>query len=101
MSDTKFTKGPWVATLDEDGYEASVVTSCGIEWDIATVICDPGYNSTGGDVEAINNAHLIAAAPDLYDACAEFIRKCDSGTARSTASYKQMTYALAKARGEK
>lgn len=45
-------------------------------------------------------ALLIDAAKDLYDACAEFVRKVDCGQARSTQSYKQMKSALSKADGE-
>jgi len=43
------------------------------------------------------NADLIAAAPDLLAACKEFVRKCDSGEARSKRSYAQMQAAIAKA----
>lgn len=45
------------------------------------------------------NAHLIAAAPELYEACKEFVRKCECGEARSHRSYAQMKAALAKAEG--
>jgi hypothetical protein len=43
------------------------------------------------------NARLIAAAPDLLAACKEFVRKCDSGEARSSHSYAQMVAAITKA----
>lgn len=39
----------------------------------------------------------IQALPDLYEACAEFVRKVESGRARSTASYNQMKLAMQKA----
>jgi hypothetical protein len=37
------------------------------------------------------------AAPDLLEACKEFVRKVDIGAARSTHSYNQMKAAIAKA----
>ena len=40
------------------------------------------------------------AALDLYDACAEFVRKCDCKQAFSVRSYAQMKAAMAKAEGE-
>ena len=46
------------------------------------------------------NAHLIASAPDLLEACEEFVRKCECGEARSRRSYAQMKMAIAKAKGE-
>jgi hypothetical protein len=47
--------------------------------------------------EALANVRLIEAAPDLLEACVEFVRKCDNGTARSVKSYKQMSEAINKA----
>ena len=51
------------------------------------------------DLEA--NAHLIAAAPDLYEACAAAEDFCAAhpGDA-ANAIYKQLNAALARARGE-
>lgn len=47
--------------------------------------------------EVESNAALISAAPDLLDACKEFVRKCECGEARSTRSYAQMKAAITKA----
>ena len=58
-----------------------------------------GYWDADED-EQMANAYLIAAAPDLFDACVEFVRKFESGEARSKRSYAQMKDAIAKARGE-
>jgi hypothetical protein len=52
------------------------------------------------DETAVANAHLIAAAPDLLNACEEFVRKVEAGEARSTHSYTQMKAAIAKATGQ-
>ena len=43
------------------------------------------------------NANLIATAPELLEACLEFVRKVDCGEARSIRSYKQMKSAIDKA----
>ena len=40
---------------------------------------------------------LLKAAPDLLAACKEFVRKVESGEARSKRSYKQMKEAIKKA----
>jgi hypothetical protein len=88
MNDRKHTPGPW---------------STGIVFGFTEVVA-PTLNvanirgSTIPEQEA--NARLIAAAPDLLEACAEFVRKCNCGEARSTRSYAQMQAAIAKATGE-
>jgi len=43
------------------------------------------------------NAKLIAAAPDLLEACMEFVRKVECGEAKSKRSYAQMKQAIEKA----
>lgn len=43
------------------------------------------------------NAHLIAAAPDLLQACIDFVEKVNRGEAKSTKSYSQMKSAIHKA----
>ncbi len=64
----------------------------------------PGYEFTAfDDPELVEkefkaNARLIAAAPELLEACEEFVRKVECGEARSKRSYKQMTAAILKAR---
>jgi hypothetical protein len=49
------------------------------------------------EVDTRQVADLIAAAPDLKEACQEFVRKVEAGEAKSTRSYQQMKAALAKA----
>jgi hypothetical protein len=50
------------------------------------VLPEPNSNET---VE-----RLTKQRDDLYDACAEFVRKCDNGEARSKRSYAQMKAAM-------
>ena len=111
-TETKWTRPPWGVTgIDRQYPEDS-------DWPYETFFScyvSPAAEDFRGDVcrlqsaehidgiaaaETEANAHLIAAAPELYDACAEFVRKVDAGLARSTKSYEQMVSALAKARGE-
>lgn len=67
------------------------------------VIMAPGLNPIAlihdGNVNAIADAYLIAAAPELLAACKEFVKKVEAGEARSTHSYQQMKSAIAKAEG--
>ena len=56
MNETKFTPGPWLFSSYKSGN--SVIVIDGKEFDVATV------NYPNRDA----NAHLIAAAPDLYEA---------------------------------
>lgn len=48
------------------------------------------------DDEKKHYMRLFAAAPELYKACKEFVRKVESGAAHSVRSYAQMKKALAK-----
>lgn len=98
MSDTKWTPGPWVvgdcamAVIVEGsggrvGYPAKSGT-------IAS-ICDGEY------IENTNkyDAHLIAAAPELYDALERLVAHVECGGA-ANADIEVALDALAKARGE-
>lgn len=49
------------------------------------------------DVENVQDADLIAAAPDLLQAAIDFIEKVESGRARSTDSYNKFKLAVNKA----
>lgn len=92
------TPGPWsvltfnTSVLSSDVWPVRRI-SVGNLYDGAVAI-NPRYKWNEADMR------LISAAPDLFEACAEFCRKVDRGEARSTRSYAQMKAALAKALGE-
>lgn len=58
----KFTPGPWV--IDPNGLSYTVNDCAGRH--VAMVSCFKSI--VGDDIQNIANAHLIAAAPDLYEA---------------------------------
>ena len=93
-----WTPGEWVAELSDSEIRWRVMSyrSKGPQDSIRSEIADCG---SARSARAKANAHLISAARDLYEACAEFVRKVDAGEAKSTNSYRQMKSALAKARG--
>jgi hypothetical protein len=67
----KHTPGPWRA----EGYKDLIVNGS----DGVTLACCPGdTRKEGGIDEAIANARLIAASPDLLESCAELVRVLDA-----------------------
>ena len=96
-----FTKGPWEAIEQKEGC-FGIFPVNRTEYTVAIAVVDhsrDGHEETR-TVAAPTYAHLIAAAPDLFEACKEFVRKVDCGEARSKRSYKQMKEAIAKAEGK-
>ena len=89
MSESKFTPGPWLFSSYKSGN--SVIVIDGKEFDVATV------NYPNRDA----NAHLIAAAPELYEAL-EFLLTCKHGEFcdHYREAERKAKAALAKARGE-
>ncbi len=129
MSDTKFTKGPWVfrvwaqndeaiARMKEVGMEplrllmndgAAPITSTDTESGsprICLVDCKTPYKRGQGYLqecaERDANAHLIAAAPELYAALSLLVRNIEQPLDIATSQYGivEAKTALAKARGE-
>jgi hypothetical protein len=87
MSQTQHTPGPWEFRIEPGD-------TIGQTW------APDGYvvtNLNRPREEYNANKRLLAAAPDLLAACQEFVRKVESGEARSRRSYKQMKAAIAKA----
>jgi hypothetical protein len=102
MSETKFTPGPWsavnVGTKDEPmmSVKASRISGRQLRHEVA--IC-----ATGDSPQEMENAnaHLIAAAPELYEALDALFGGVDDGKITVTPSkIHSARAALAKARGE-
>lgn len=100
--ETKWTPGPWVVDPEENW----IVTEWrSTEHGLQTLICDM-MDEEAPQYEA--NAHLIAAAPELYEAlleCVEEIRAVNmvDGEIKdkdTEAVYTKAKAALRKARGE-
>lgn len=73
MSDMKFTPGPWTVNDTHPSNACLYISSSGDLWqtgDVATVYC-------AGQSDWAANAHLIAAAPELYEVLAAFERVKD------------------------
>lgn len=70
---TKHTQGPW-----EINSGTTVYAQNGM---IQVALCKTNISSPEGDTleKARANAHLIAAAPDLLEACEFFSRACKEG----------------------
>lgn len=86
----KFTPGPWHwlgGNAIWDSTNHLVSTTVVYKEDLK------GYDES----KCVQNAKLIAAAPDLYAACKEFVRKVEAGEAKTTTSYEQMKAAIKKA----
>ena len=93
MKETKFTPGPWLFSSYKSG--TSVIVIDGKEFDVATV------NYPNRDA----NAHLIAAAPDLYEALEELHAEQNGPPLEKyktswEKAIRKTEAALAKARGE-
>jgi hypothetical protein len=107
MGDLKFTPGPWqiqpIKGYSFDQIEAEGFTICDVEYH--RLICDGGNYVEGPRQraqrpnEGEGNAHLIAAAPDLYEALEAAIHMMTPGSGY-TQNLEWLRAALAKARGE-
>ena len=94
----KFTPGPW---LPMAGLPTNVIATSGIR----VARCD--FDGDATHVDCLANAHLIASAPDLYEACKEFLYapeykcdECDHGFSdEEYAAIVKMKAAIAKAEG--
>jgi len=92
----KHTPGPWKASSEYlRGRNRHSIIGNGL------MICDTWDMEKQG--EELANAHLIAAAPDLLEACKEFINEWHSNNANfareEPKSLKMMRQAISKAEG--
>jgi len=88
----KGTDGKWTLTtnpLEIGNFKSSVWSTNKFGEEIGSELI--------ADVEKNENAHLIAAAPDLLKAAIDFLEKVESGRARSTDSYNKFKSAVYKA----
>lgn len=98
MSEAKFTKGPWVAGRKD---MASIVDGVDSKWIYSgdEYVAIASGRVTGTWETVIANAHLIAAAPELYDLLESFpgfTNNCKIGDLW----IEKRDEILAKARGE-
>lgn len=109
MSKTKFTKGPWRFGTNNiaNTIEAQSGSSKRDDWDddyrvVATVqACIDDYNHAAREENVTANLHLVAAAPDLYEALKAIMDDVEpTEFALSSHIRDAARSALAKARGE-
>lgn len=107
MSETKFTKGPWIfveeniGKLSHDAYHLLHGQPGDGGWEKPLYIavgCSMGIERELGAGVAEANAHLIAAAPELYEALDEMVERLERN-GWSGADIDKANAALARARG--
>jgi len=94
VSDTKFTPGPWVVSDTHPKRACLYISSPEDLWktgDVATVYC-----AGAGTHE--QDAHLIAAAPDMYSLLDRLFHECSDDL--SGFAEMEIANVLKKARGE-
>ena len=97
--EAKFTPGPWE---QEDCGSLTIVDPAGGYW-IAQVKCSRPGDGSGPDwEEALANAALIATAPEMYEALANYFEqtRVNGSQIAGEQLYPFAMAALAKARGE-
>lgn len=94
MSAPKHTPGPWQRSGMRSRSPEYKGHGVGPDGDVVVVV---PYNDAD-HAECMANAHLIAAAPDLLDACIEALSQMRD-YADTHPSYKKIADAIAKAEG--
>lgn len=95
MSEAKFTPGPWNVSVDGDGEVAILKNASFVTYAFPTEL------GAGGDTKS--NAHLISAAPDLYEALSDLVSSLECSEKDALIIRQEIKIAraaLAKARGE-
>ena len=107
MSELKWTPGPWVVGRPHPTNACLYIQPEGGYGDIATLYgADGDHQEKSRDGNWCDqpiraaNAHLIAAAPDLYDALQAMVDYCNAECGSKIYPGHQANQALAKARGE-
>lgn len=102
---TRHTPGPWGIYPDRDKFESFSVEMVdggavvAIVQNVEDFSCIDEDNADAVDAECEANAHLIAAAPDLLEACRVVFRKCVQNQAEGDSIGKLMAGVIAKAEG--
>lgn len=102
------TPGKWFAANHREVRTDADTEMVSQKYKMPMRVCHVDYRmKQGADGEEIYdydeqsaNAILIAAAPELLEACKAFVAKVDRGEARSSESYQQMKSAIEKAEGK-
>lgn len=101
MSEVKFTKGEW--SIDTT-YTTFLCISIGahsiaeVDSDVGEAFC--GSYEIAPTVEQLANAHLIAAAPEMYHANIGAMNLLESLGMQNSDEYQALLHATKKARGE-
>lgn len=117
MTAAKWLPGPWFVHDYSALYPGQITVSCDDPAEITVANVRSG--ASGTPAEALANAHLIAAAPELYDGLGELLDDIETGLIASASSHsgrddedflsefpedyercKRLRGLLAKARGE-
>lgn len=102
MTETKFTPGPWTCHRNSSFWEFGS-NSEGQLGDVCASMFDGDGERPDAEKVMEANAHLIAAAPDLYDALSDLVSSLDCSEKDGfiiRQEIKVARAALAKARGE-
>ena len=108
MTDTKWTDGRWRTDGNDvwaDGSDGDdcVICAIGVAWGGRSAVHSiVRRHRKDPRQEAVANAHLIAAAPDLYEALEVMIEWANTDPGQYPGGYpgRKAAQALAKARGE-
>lgn len=97
MADTKWTKGKWSVVPPVNGDEISIISGCASDIELVAII---SLFDEADFEEECANAHLISAAPDLYEALERLLANLAEGDFISETRIQSARNALSKARGE-
>lgn len=104
MSGAKFTKGEWF--ISECSFvDGCIITSSSRDGMVQICSIDSAYfdgcERNQFEIEQEANAHLIAAAPEMYEMLDKFVRCVDDDSSEDFLyQYQDIKNLLAKARGE-
>ena len=99
MNKTKHTPGPWTAFIEESVNVIAIMAGGEIGRGGREIVGWTGFdgNSIESVAENAANARLIAAAPDLLEACEAALHAFEDNWA---INWEDLSVAIAKARGE-